>query len=342
MKNIYILLAIIFCLSSFSTAAQDLNFSQFYEMPLLRNPALAGIYKGDLRISAAYRNQWQSVTTPYTSQALGLETKFAVNENSDNYIALGLQFTNDVAGDAKLGKTQILPTLTFHKSLAEESDTYLSLGFMGGPVQQRFDVSKLQFDDQFVNGAYSASNGTQQVLTNTNVTYIDAGVGVLFSSTVGDGIKYYVGASLFHFNKPKVAFDKTNNIILNKKLMVNGGLSIPTSDYDKLIVYGDYFTQGGSNQMQGGLMYQHDLVQQDEDEAISLAAGAMLRWNDAVIPVVKLNYYNVGVGMTYDVNISKLKTASQLRGGFELTLTYTNFLNIRNSSVAKTRCPAAL
>ena len=34
---------------------------------------------------------------------------------------------------------------------------------MGGPVMQRFDPSKLSFDDQFVNGSYSSSNPTKQI-----------------------------------------------------------------------------------------------------------------------------------------------------------------------------------
>ncbi len=41
-------------------AQQDINFSQFYELPLLRNPALAGIFNGNVRFTAAYRNQWES------------------------------------------------------------------------------------------------------------------------------------------------------------------------------------------------------------------------------------------------------------------------------------------
>jgi hypothetical protein len=135
-----------------------------------------------------------------------------------------------------------------------------------------------------------------------------------------------------------VAFSQLNDIRLNKKIMINGGLSAATSDYDKIILYIDVFMQGGNQQAQGGLMYKHDLVQ-EEEEAISISAGSFLRWNDAVIPVIKFNHYNLGIGLTYDVNISKLKTASQMRGGFEATISYQNFLNIRNSSSEKMRCP---
>ena len=340
MKNIKIFLPV-FLIMGLSLQAQDINFSQFYELPLMRNPALAGLYKGDIRTTAAFRNQWNSITTPYVTQALGLETKFTTKENSDNYIALGLQITNDIAGDSKLGKTQVLPVFTFHKSLSREKNSYLSLGFMGGPVQQRFDPTKLTFDDQFVNGSYSATNPTHQTFSNTNLTYMDLSVGLAYSSIFGNDVKYYFGGSYFHFNKPKVAFSNTNDIKLNNKIVINAGLSTPTSDYDRLILYADYFSQGGNSQVQGGFMYQHYLFEADEDEAVSVSAGTFLRWNDAVMPLIKIEYYHLGIGLTYDINISKLKAASQFRGGYEITLSYRDFLNIRNSSTEKVRCPVA-
>lgn len=321
---------------------QDINFSQFYELPLLRNPALAGVYRGDVRVTAAFRNQWNSVTVPYKTQALGTEMKFGVSANSNDFISLGLQITNDVAGDSRMGKTQILPMLAFHKSVSSERDAYLTLGFLGGGVQERFDPTQLKFDDQFVNGAYSSTNPTRQTFTNTNVLYWDAAVGMKYSDVMANDIRYYIGGAYFHFTEPKVAFSQANDIRLNKKVVLNAGLSAPTSDFDRVIFYLDYFAQGGSNQAQGGMLFHHDLVQEDEDFSTALSIGAFYRVNDAVVPVVKLDYYNWAFGLTYDMNISKLSAASKARGGFELTLSYSNFLNIRNSSAAKVRCPVSL
>ncbi|MEO7264294.1 MAG: PorP/SprF family type IX secretion system membrane protein [Ferruginibacter sp.] len=328
---------------SFSMAhAQDINFSQFYELPLLRNPALAGLYKGDVRITSAWRSQWASVSgVPFKTQALGAEMKFGVSQNNNDYLALGVQITNDQAGDSKLGKTQFLPVLTFHKSINEDNDSYISLGFIGGAVQQRFDPTQLKFDDQFVNGAYSSTNPTNQTFTNTNVTYYDCSVGMLYSTSFANDIQFYLGAAYYHFTKPKVAFSYKNDVRLNNKTVINIGLAAPVSDYDKLILYADVFQQGGNKQAQGGFMYRHDLLQEEEDMSISISAGSFLRWNDAIIPVIKLDYYKIGIGFTYDVNISKLKAASQMRGGFEATLSYRSFLNMRNSSSEKVRCPVA-
>src|SRR5258705_13345473 len=105
------LLLILIINSLIAKAQQDINFSQFYELPLLRNPALAGIFNGNVRLTAAYRNQWESVTTPYRTMAIGSEVKFFKGLTQGDFVTLGLQVTNDVAGDSKLKRTQVFPVL---------------------------------------------------------------------------------------------------------------------------------------------------------------------------------------------------------------------------------------
>lgn len=335
-------LKLFLCLLFATTIAhsQDINFSQFYELPLLRNPALAGIFAGDIRATAAFRSQWQSVTVPYRTIGLGLEYKKALNQNSNDFITYGLQATNDIAGDSRLRRTQVFPVLNFHKSLDTEKDTYLSAGVMGGAVMQRFDPSQLKFDDQFVNGYYSASNPTKQVFTNTGFTYWDISAGLNFSSVAGEDIRYYIGVGLFHITKPKVAFQKQYDVELNQKWVVNAGFSKPLSDVNKLIVYADYFMQGGARQIQGGLLLSHDFLGNDENQKIAFSGGLFYRLKDAIVPVLKLDYNKIGIGINYDVNISKLKTASQMRGSYEITLSYKAFTSNQNSSVNNVRCPA--
>jgi hypothetical protein len=56
------------------------------------------------------------------------------------------------------------------------------------------------------------------------------------------------------------------------------------------------------------------------------------------MPVIKLDIYSFGLGMSYDINASKLRSASTFRGGLEVTLSFKSYLNIRNSSLQKVRC----
>ncbi|THU34767.1 type IX secretion system membrane protein PorP/SprF [Niastella caeni] len=319
--------------------AQDIHFSQFYEFPILRNPALAGIFSGNFRLSAAYRNQWQSVTVPYRTMGMSGECKLLRGFSTGDFITAGIQATNDVAGDSKLQRTQVLPVINYHKLLNEDKTSFISLAFMGGVVSQRFDASKLQFDDQYVNGAYSASNATRQQFGNTGLTYWDGSVGVSFKTSLSNNINMYIGGGVFHITEPRVAFTKEYDVRLNRKWGLNGGLSAWINDMDKIVFYADYFMQGGNRMIQCGGLYSHSFDEKGDEAALSIAVGGTFRWNDAFIPIIKLYTHQLGIGLSYDVNISKLTTASQFRGGFELSLSYIGLWQRLAESLEKVECP---
>ena len=90
--------------------AQDQNFSQFYELPLMRNPALGGIFDCNFRVKSVFRKQWQSVTVPYQTAAVSMEMKLPTG--TGNWHNLGLQMMYDVAGDSRLKRVSILPAYT--------------------------------------------------------------------------------------------------------------------------------------------------------------------------------------------------------------------------------------
>src|ERR1700748_2006426 len=80
-----------------SACAQDIHFSQFFQTPLLRNPSLAGIYTGDIRVQAVYRSQWNSVTDAYKTASLDGEYKMPVGKSND-FVTVGMQLLYDKAG----------------------------------------------------------------------------------------------------------------------------------------------------------------------------------------------------------------------------------------------------
>jgi len=57
------------------------------------------------------------------------------------------------------------------------------------------------------------------------------------------------------------------------------------------------------------------------------------------VPVLKIEWGNLSTALSYDVNISQLKTASMGRGGFELSVSYIGFLHHDNSAQYKMLCP---
>jgi hypothetical protein len=119
--------------------AQDIHFSQFFEAPLLRNPSLAGIFTGDIRVQAVYRDQWNTVTNAYRTGSLNAEYKMPIGRAND-FITAGLQILYDRAGSVSWTSTHILPALNYHKSLSVERNSYLSLGFMGALFKECLTV----------------------------------------------------------------------------------------------------------------------------------------------------------------------------------------------------------
>lgn len=321
MKKLLIISIILFSCKAYS---QDYNFSQFYELPLMRNPALAGIFDCNFRVKSVYRNQWQQVTVPYRTSAISAEYKFSAGRG--NWHSIGTQVVYDVAGDSRLRRVEVLPVYTFHLELAE--DNYLSLGMMAGPVNTQFDPSQLKWGDQFLNGQYSSNNPTSQLIRNSSKNYLEMATGVAFSRPVAEMGSMYAGASLYHVNRAIVSFSPGINDRLERRLGFNAGVTLPSGATNDVTFYGDAFFQGGHRQALLGGFYTISLADQYYDDANkkSLHLGGVYRWNDAVIPVVKLDFGQLSMGLSYDVNISKLKTASQSRGGFEFTLSYRNCL----------------
>jgi type IX secretion system PorP/SprF family membrane protein len=321
--------------------AQDIHFSQFFEAPLLRNPSLAGLYEGDIRVQAVYKNQWSSISpTTYRTISLNGEYKMPFKWGMD-YITLGAQILHDQAGTTGLTTTHILPAVNYHKSLSYERASYLSVGFMGGWVQKRIDYSKITTDNMYGGGRFDPTLPPGEQLPSIRLGYIDGSAGISYNTAFGPNNQcmFFVGAAYHHFNRPKNTFYRDASIGLNAKYTASWGFKYMLDEYCTLTLQGDVFKQGDYREIIGGGLYSIKLDDFPDDPAYVLHLGLFTRWKDAVIPVIKLDKRALSVIMSYDVNTSQLKTASQSRGGFELGLCYKDFLESRNTSRYKVICP---
>ncbi len=325
---------------SYSSFSQDIHFSQFSETPLLRNPALAGIFSGDLRIQGVLRSQWGSVTVPYQTGSVNAEYKLPLGSSND-FLSLGGEVLYDKAGTVALTATHILPTVNFHKSLSSEKNMYLSLGFMGGLVQRKLDRSKMTTNSQYNGNTYDGSLSDGETFTNPSYSYMDGSAGISFNSQIGskEDDNIFIGAAYHHFNhSSKVSFYGNTQLEMIPKWVFSAGVCMGVTDNSYITFHGDYSRQGTSTETIGGVIYSYK-IDDAVDPKYIFSAGAFLRWKDAMIPVAKMEFKPFTVSVSYDANVSQLKTASQGRGGFELSICYQTFLNRYNSSKDAIRCP---
>jgi type IX secretion system PorP/SprF family membrane protein len=315
--------------------AQDIHFSQFFEAPLLRNPSLAGIFTGDIRVQAVYRDQWNTVTNAYRTGSLDAEYKMPIGRAND-FITAGLQILYDRAGSVSWTSTHILPALNYHKSLSVERNSYLSLGFMGGPVQRMFDRSKMT-----TNSTYDGL-GDGETFLEPKATYIDGAVGMSYNTQLNSNPdnNIFFGLAYHHFTHPKNSFYRDGTAQVEPKWVGSAGVRFSVTPESYITIQADHSVQGRFIETVGGALYGLKIGGPDlEHPAYSIQGGAFLRWNDALIPVIKLDYSPFAVSISYDVNISKLKTSSYGRGGFELGISFVGFTHKPNSTLDAVICP---
>lgn len=330
---IKLLTTCILCCLVFGAGGQDIHFSQFFEAPLLRNPALAGIFTGDVRAQLVYRDQWNSITNAYRTGSVNLEYKMPVKNN--DFLTLGLQTLFDRAGTVGWTSAHFRPALNYHKSLSATSNRYLSLGFMAGPVQRWFDRSKMTTNEQF------EGRGDGETFMQPKFTYIDASVGMSFNAQIGadPADNFFAGLAYHHFNRPKNSFYRDPNVELAPSIVASGGVRLGVTPGSYITVQGDYTVQNEANMAIAGAMYGIKIGPELDKPLYTLHGGAFLRWNDAVIPVIKLDYHPFSVSLSYDVNISKLRASSFGRGGFELGIAFIGFLDRPTSTEQMVWCP---
>ena len=319
--------------------AQDIHFSQFFEAPLLRNPSLAGLFTGDVRVQMVYRDQWNSFTNAYKSGSLNAEYKMPVGKG-DDFLTAGIQILYDKAGTAGLTTTNFLPALNYHKSLSSNKTTYLSVGFMGGLVEKSIDRSKVTTNAQYDGVAFNPALADGETFSNPKYDYFDGAVGASFNSAFGaeDANTYFLGIAYHHFNRPRNSFYRNAAAALNPKIVLSGGLKFNIDANTYFTLQGDYSKQGSFNEAIAGVLYSYKVGEPDEPQYV-IHGGAFMRWKDAFIPVIKIDYNPFSVALSYDVNVSQLKTVSQGRGGVELSISYIGFLDRDNSSKNKMLCP---
>ncbi len=259
----------------------------------------------------------------------------------DDFLTIGGQVLYDKAGTVAMTATHVLPTLNYHKSLSSDRNMYLSLGAMGGWVQRRVDRSKMTTNSQFDGNNYNGAIGTGETFPKAAYSYFDGSVGMSFNTEIGSEPEnnMYVGLAYHHFNKARgVNFYTDSKLEVTPKWLASAGVRMSTSEYNYFTIEADYSSQGAYTEILGGVLFSRKLESPDEPRYI-LHGGAYLRFQDAIIPVAKVEMKPLSVAVSYDINFSSLRQVSNGRGGFEISIAYQKYLDRENSVKNAVRCP---
>ena len=316
---------IITCLIGTKGFSQDIHFSQFYASPLTLNPSSLGNYSGDWRAMNSYRRQWGSFTTPYVTNALGYDRQFFFCSQK---ISVGATVITDRSGDAKLAANKIFLAGAYHKTLFGHN---LHGGLQLGLVNKSYLTDNLSFPDQFNMdiGQFDASLPTADA-GGSAINYLDVNLGFSWSKRFAK-IEPEVGIAFFHVNFPKETFFANND-----RLLVRRAFTLSAKYYlnEKITLLPQLFMMGHTKAtdylLGSNVKYK---LSKNNIKAKSIFAGlygrdGIKRNTDAFIIVVGTEIDRFEIGISYDINISDLKAATNNKGAIEFSIIYTG-LNTR-------------
>lgn len=303
--------------------AQDVHFTQFNASPLIVNPAFTGNFSGKLRASAIYRDQWRNIGN-FKTIAVSVDAPIVNDLTTDDYLAAGIQLYNDRAGDGNLSNLSTLASIAYHKFLGASANSALSVGFQGGYTQKSFDLTKLYFDDEFIDGEFQP--GTTLNNLNNKVNYFTFNAGISFAQQAAKNFSYVIGVGANNLNQPRETFDRKKDLAdvgLGMRYNAQVGAIAYVSEKLSLRPAFLYQQQSNATEMIAGNEF-HLIVGDPEFRAFSTAvfAGGYYRFDDALLITAGLEFKGFRLGLAYDYTVSSLKNNATRAGGFEIALTW--------------------
>ncbi len=313
-KLLFLILGV--CFMGVQLRGQEVHNSQFYSLPLFLNPANTGNSVYNVRAGIDYRNQWSTVSVPFSSESVYADVKLPCYFIEGSWFGLGIMLLNDVAGEG-LKSTYGGLSFAFHKSVSRGNDLILSTGVTAEIVNRSVDYQKLVFDDQWDGTIFNPGYQSGDYLGAASLWYLDMAMGTKLSYYQKMDI-YSVGFSVSHIMQPSESFyEITNN--LARKYTLHGGVEKWFDRGNWML--NPYFVLDMQSFKTSALIGMNFYNPFDYYRTKSFIAGLWFRTTKEAIPTVGLEFDNIRVIASYDIPFANNTYKS--RGGFELSVTYT-------------------
>jgi len=313
------LLFIILFLTNFAASkAQDIHFSQNDAIPLYLSPSEAG-EDCEYRVFFNHRNQWASVTVPYVTFSAAGDKKFEdVGFLGGKDAGAGIIISNDKAGDGEFTTTRIDLLFSYKLEINTSVVKHLSFGLATAYSRSSIIFSKLHFGNQFNGDRYDPNIAPNEEFENDAFGFVDLAVGAS-SKIFIKNIPAKLGISLNHITRPKQKFYGNSDANLYSRINLFFIPEVKLNENNTIIPSFFLYKQGKLSEYDLGAIWKYSLPSMSIS---NIYLGGWMRMRDAFILKVGIDYTNATIGLSYDINYSKLKVASRGKGGIELSLIY--------------------
>ncbi|MBP8823345.1 MAG: PorP/SprF family type IX secretion system membrane protein [Flavobacteriales bacterium] len=297
--------------------AQDIHFSQFFNTPYAQNPANIGRFEGDYRMGAIYRQQWRSVTVPYSTFGMGGDAASFLGVGG---LGLGLWMYNDRAGTSRLTTFHAGLGASWSQPLDAAGEHHLTAGAQCGFSNTSIDYNALRFDAQYNGFSYDPSLGTGEPFPRDARSRLDLHAGIGYRYTPEKRRQFTAGLAFFNLTTPDVSLFNAAPSPLDLRTVLHAGAQFPVSGTVDVLPLLQWQDQGTFREFLLGGTARYILLDR-WGLMRAVQGGLLMRAKDAGYLYAGLEHDDWTFGLSYDINLSRLEPASRNRGGFEVTAT---------------------
>jgi type IX secretion system PorP/SprF family membrane protein len=313
------LVIIYFLLTTNTGKTQDPYYSQYYNTPLLYNPAMVGLVDG-LKARLMYRNQWPQYNDDLKSYNFSMDV---AERHMPGSGGLGFIFNTNKEGNGFIQKNTVGALGSVRVRMTR--NIISQFGFMAAYVQKQIDSEDFIWSDQlddrhgllYPHSSFPGFN-TQKV------TYPDISLGGIVNYE-----NHYrsltVGLAVHHILKPNESFYNLDTRVARKYVAHADMVIFQQSNAKKGFKFSPgilFENQAGFNTFTlgmnvaksvlfGGMWYRNKQSQIYDYQALALVTGIN-------IPMVN-QYSRMKLMYSYDISITQMKGAG---GSHEITLRF--------------------
>ena len=327
------LLFILILLTCVSLKGQDIHTTQLQQHDYLYNPGLIGNFKGNYRVNISSRSQWSSINKAFQTYSFSTDGGLFTNKWKSGFLGVGLSANSDNSANGFLKSNSVNLGLSGVVNL--NSKNTLSLGLLSSFNQSSINPESISWGNQFNGSAYDASLPSYETFASDQFSYFDFSTGLVWSYSKKerrmasyDETRFQLGVAAYHLTTPNLYNGiEQDNLYMRYAFFGKGFIGIAQSNV-ALVPNVLVQMQGPNTEIIAGTYCRIRIKEASKvtgfikESAFSI--GANYRYRDAISPMVLFELSNYAVGVSYDLNVSKLTPATNMQGGLEITLRFLN------------------
>lgn len=298
---------------------QDIHYSQFFNSPLNVNPANTGVFNGDKRYMGSFRDQWRSVPVPWTTFSGSYDQKVYPGKSDDSFWGIGVMFNYDRQGESKLSLAN-LNVLASYNYIVNKNNV-LTFGALIGYAGRAFNESALTWDRQWDGTMFDPSLPHGENFDIHRVNFVETGAGINYRYQASERSKLDLGIAAYHLIEPKVNYDPREPSALPRRYSFSMNTSVRAGSKLDILLSGIHQIQNAYavSSVVGQLKL---YANQKRGTTTNLYLGGGYRFSESIFPMVAVEFNDIYVSFSYDIDQSGFNNTTNGRGGPELHFRY--------------------